>query len=211
MSGQDGSWQGPVAGALVGAVAGTLATLAMSTFQKLWAQVAPEPETPLNSLHPAERGWPESVEALRPSGPRHGPDDATVEAADRISRQVTGRGLDVEERAVAGPAMHYLFGAVAGAAYGALAEWEPRVTAGAGLPFGMVVWLGADEIALPLLGLTPPPEDSPAHRHLLSLSAHCVYGATTEAIRRAIRGQGTGPAGASRGYRPEREPWDRWR
>lgn len=208
MSEHEGVWQGPVGGAVAGAVAGTLATLAMSTFQRLWAQVVPEPETPLNSLHPAERGWPESVEAVRPSGPRHGPDDATVEAADRISRHVTGHGLTVEERAVAGPAMHYLFGAVAGAAYGALAEWEPRVTAGAGLPFGVAVWLAADEIALPLLGLTPSPGDSPPRRHLLSLSAHSVYGVTTEAIRRALRGR---EPGSSRGYRPERESRDRWR
>lgn len=201
---QDGLWQGPVKGALAGAVAGTVATLVMSLFQRAWAQVIPEPETPLNTLHPAERGWPDSVEEVRTSGPRRGPDDATVEAADRIARQVTGRGLDTEERAVAGPAMHYLFGAVAGAAYGALAEWEPRVTAGAGLPFGLVVWLAADEVALPLLGLTPSPDDSPPHRHLLSCSAHSVYGVTTEAVRRALRG-------SPGEYQPERGPRDRWR
>ncbi|HEX2223332.1 MAG TPA: DUF1440 domain-containing protein [Thermoanaerobaculia bacterium] len=187
MQGADGRRHDILAGAVAGAVAGTLATFAMSTFQRLWMRVFPEPEASLDSLHPAERGWPESVQAVRQPG-RRGPDDATVEAADRISRQVTGRGLDVEERAVAGPAMHYLFGAVAGAAYGALAEVAPPVTTGAGLPFGAVVWLAADEIALPLLGLTPSPEDSPPHRHLLSFSAHGVYGVATEALRRALRG-----------------------
>jgi putative membrane protein len=187
MQGADSRTQDILAGALAGAVAGTLATYAMSAFQKLWGRAFPEPEASLDSLHPAERGWPESVQAVRQPG-RRGPDDATVEAADRISRQVAGRGLDVEERAVAGPAMHYLFGAVAGAAYGALAEVAPPVTTGAGLPFGAAVWLAADEIALPLLGLTPPPGDSPPHRHLLSLSAHGVYGLATEALRRALRG-----------------------
>lgn len=193
-----------LAGALIGAAAGTAATYAMSVFQRLWMRAFPEPEAALDSLHPAERGWPESVQAVRQPG-RQGPDDATVEAADRISRQVAGRGLDVEERAVAGPAMHYLFGAVAGAAYGALAEVAPPVTAGAGLPFGAAVWLAADEIALPLLGLTPSPEDSPPHRHLLSFSAHGVYGVATEALRRALRG---GPARESR--RAPAPPY-RWR
>lgn len=175
-------WKGMAAGA----VAGTLGTLAMSVYQRLWKQVVPEPPRSLDTLHPAERGWADSVHEVRHSG-RRGPDDATVEAADKLSRHLLDRGLSREEKVVAGPLFHYLFGAVAGAVYGALAERAPRVTVGAGVPFGLVVWLTSDEIALPALGLTPPPSASPPSRHALSFSAHCVYGASTEWVRRALR------------------------
>jgi hypothetical protein len=181
--GQPDLWQGVGAGA----AAGLAGTFAMSLFQKLWARLAGTGSHPLDTLHPAERGWPESVQEVRQPGTR-GPDDATVEAAAWISRALLGRDLSQEERKVAGPLLHYLSGAAAGAAYGALAEVAPGATAGGGVPFGLAVWLAADEVIVPLLGLTPPPQDNPARRHVLAFLAHCVYGATAEAVRRGLRG-----------------------
>jgi hypothetical protein len=46
-------------------------------------------------------------------------DDATVKVADRISRAVRGRPLAEREKSPAGSAVHYGFGAVLGAFYGA--------------------------------------------------------------------------------------------
>jgi putative membrane protein len=159
----------------------------MSLFQRAWARLAGTGGHPLDRMHPPERGWTDSVQEVRQPGTR-GPDDATVEAAAWISRALLGRDLTPDERKVAGPLLHYLSGAVAGAAYGVLAEMAPRVTAGGGVPFGLAVWLAADEGIVPLLGLTPPPQDNPPHRHLLAAMAHCVYGGTTEAVRRGLRG-----------------------
>jgi putative membrane protein len=88
---------------------------------------------------------------------------------------------------VAGPALHYGFGALTGAVYGALAELVPAVTWGAGAPFGTAVWLGADEVTVPALGLSGPPWESPPSVHARALGAHLVYGLTTEGVRRLAR------------------------
>src|SRR5690348_3558119 len=124
-------WKGVGAGA----AAGVAGTFAMSLFQKAWGRLAGTGSRPRDRMHPPERGWPDSVQEVRQPGTR-GPDDATVEAAARISRTLLGRDLNPEERKVAGPLLHYLSGAAAGAVYGALAEVAPRVSAGGGVPFG---------------------------------------------------------------------------
>lgn len=97
----------------------------------------------------------------------------------------------------AGTAVHLAFGIVTGALYGVAAEYAPRLTAGAGVPFGLAVWLGPDETVLPLLGLSKPPRRIPAGVHATALAAHAVFGLTTEAVRRSARGA-LGP-GAPRG------------
>jgi uncharacterized membrane protein YagU involved in acid resistance len=53
----------------------------------------------------------------------------------------------------------------------------------------MAVWLGADEIAMPLLGLSRPTTRRPFEMHLQSLAAHLVFGTATEMTRRALQRQ----------------------
>ena len=84
--------------------------------------------------------------------------------------------------------MHYTFSATTGMVYGALAELTPAATIGFGLPFGAAVWAIADEAMVPLFGLSKPPTEYPLSKHLYSLASHLVYGATTEATRRLVRG-----------------------
>jgi uncharacterized membrane protein YagU involved in acid resistance len=114
-------------------------------------------------------------------------DDATVKTANRISEGVAGRALTSEEKKVAGPLIHYVFGSAMGAVYGALAEAAPATTRGWGLPFGTALWLGADEVAVPALKLAKPPAEYAASTHASALAAHLVYGATAEGVRRAVR------------------------
>jgi uncharacterized membrane protein YagU involved in acid resistance len=83
--------------------------------------------------------------------------------------------------------MHYGFGAVVGAAYGATAEVIPATSAGIGVPFGAAVWVGADEIAVPALGIGKPRNEVPFSKHLYAFLSHVVFGATTELSRRGIR------------------------
>jgi hypothetical protein len=90
--------------------------------------------------------------------------------------------------------MHYLFGATMGAIYGAYAEHRHPDASGAG--FGMTVWLAADELAMPLLGLSGSTLQRPLEMHLQALVAHLVYGTVTEATRRAL--QPARPVNASR-------------
>lgn len=117
-----------------------------------------------------------------------GPDEpATVKAASAVSEGVFDHELTEQEKKAAGPAVHYAFGASAGAVYGTAAEALPGVTAGAGLPFGAVFWLVADEAAVPALGLSEPPTEHPRSVHAEALAAHLVYGLTTELVRRGVR------------------------
>jgi putative membrane protein len=83
--------------------------------------------------------------------------------------------------------VHYAFGAVMGAVYGAVAEVAPPVKSLAGLPYGAALFVGADEIALPAFGLSKKPTQYPPSRHLSGLGQHLVYGATVEPVRRGRR------------------------
>lgn len=111
---------------------------------------------------------------------------ATYKAADAIAKTTTGQPVPHDDKPAAGAAIHYAFGGAVGAIYGAAAARTPDVTAWAGVPFGATVWLIADEMGMPASGLAKPPSEYPLHDHAASLVSHCVYGATTEAVRRCI-------------------------
>jgi hypothetical protein len=167
-------------GAAVGLAAGLAATWVMTQFQNLSGKLS-EPHEKEDPQHSAKRGKEESAQQKTQG------DDATVKAADKLSRGLFHHALSQDEKKVAGPAMHYGFGALTGAAYGALAELAPEVTRGVGAPFGTAVWLGADEVAVPAFGLSGPPWEHPASVHARALAAHLVYGVTTEGLRRLAR------------------------
>ena len=114
-------------------------------------------------------------------------DDATMKAADAIAKSLLDRTLTKPEKQSAGPAVHYAFGSTVGAMYGAVAELVPRTTAAWGVPFGTAVWLGADEVAVPALGLSKAPVEYPLSTHASALAAHLVYGLTTDLVRRGVR------------------------
>lgn len=176
-----------VKGAAAGLVAGLVATAVMTAFQGLISAPAPEgslrrrlarklsPEDHASRQH--DRGSPQSAEG----------DPATAKAADAVSQAVLARPLSREEKHKAGQAVHYGFGTMTGAVYGALAEEFPRTTKAAGTAYGAALWLLADEIAVPAAGLAPGPTRVPLTTHVSALAAHLVYGATAEAVRRAVR------------------------
>jgi len=65
---------------------------------------------------------------------------------------------------------------------------------------GTALWLTADEIAMPLLGLSEPTTRRPLEMHLHSFAAHLVYGLTAEVVRHSARvhmGNGNGPSTTS--------------
>jgi putative membrane protein len=68
-----------------------------------------------------------------------------------------------------------------------MAEVAPQVTIGAGVPFGAVFWVLADEVTVPLLGLAKGPAAYPVSTHVYALASHLVYGLTAEFSRRAVR------------------------
>jgi uncharacterized membrane protein YagU involved in acid resistance len=83
--------------------------------------------------------------------------------------------------------VHYAFSAVAGALYGGMAEVTDVTTLGFGTAFGAALFVGADEIAVPALGLSNMPNEYALSKHIYGLVSHLVYGAASEAIRQPLR------------------------
>jgi len=111
---------------------------------------------------------------------------ATYKAADAVAETVAGRDVPEEYKPAAGSVVHYAFGGAVGAIYGAAAARTPDVTSWGGVPFGATVWLVADEMGVPLAGLSKNPTEYPVSSHLSAFATHLVYGMTTECVRRTL-------------------------
>lgn len=155
-----------VKGAFAGLVGGLVASFVMSEFQALLTKIN-EPQKKDKSDQKKE-------------------EPATVKAAEEISEGVFEHKLTKSEKGTAGEAMHYAMGGASGLMYGMAAEVAPMTTFGSGLPFGAAVWVVADDIVVPALGLSKPVADVPLSTHAYALSSHLVYGLTTDLVRRGL-------------------------
>jgi putative membrane protein len=70
----------------------------------------------------------------------------------------------------------FAFSIVSGMTYGVLVEFLPIVSLGTGLAFGFAVWLGAHEIVMPWMGLTPPTWDLPGNEQFAECFGHMLWG-----------------------------------
>ncbi len=173
-------------GLLAGAVGGLVGTWAMSEMQRVWTHVV-DGSAPRSAggRHDA-RDWQERSEHR----------NANELAAQTVARYTIRRTLTRQELGVAAPLVHYMFGTAMGALYGAYAD---RRVSASGAAFGTALWLAADEIAMPFLGLSDSARRRPIEMHLQSWAAHLVYGATAELARRSMRRQLNGRAFRTRG------------
>ena len=109
-------------------------------------------------------------------------DDATVRVGRAVYRAVTGREPRGADESWLGSAAHYAFSGAAGAAYGILAQRVPLIRAGRGTLYATLVWIAADEIAMPVLRLSRGPRQLPFGVHAYALVGHWVYGFTLDAV-----------------------------
>ena len=151
-----------LAGAVAGLAGGLVAAFVMSEFQT-------------------------AVSAFNETQSSSGDMPANEKAAVEISENVFEHEMTKAEREEAGEAVHYAMGGVSGMIYGAASELAPVSTVGAGLPFGTAVWLIADDVLVPALGLSKPVTEFPLSTHAYALGSHLVYGLTTDLVRRAVR------------------------
>jgi uncharacterized membrane protein YagU involved in acid resistance len=149
----------------------------MSQFQALWSRAADGFESPSAGGRHDARDWQERNEGQ----------NANELAAQAVASAVIERPLTRKELKTAAPLVHYAFGGVMAAVYGGLVEQSRHLPAAAGVAFGTAVWLGADEVAMPALGLAERNTDYPLEAHAQSLAAHIVYGVTTDLVRRGLR------------------------
>jgi putative membrane protein len=110
------------------------------------------------------------------------------EPPDVLAERIAGHSLDGATKAAANESIHWAFGAAAGAAYGALAEFYPAVTAKDGASFGITLMTLTHESALPAMGLSAPPEEQTKREHASEAASHMVYGLVAERVRRIVRG-----------------------
>ena len=149
------------------------------------------------------RGRREATETWNDGCPPHGAqppqaegaaeNDATVRVGAAIHQALTGRVPDRVMRSTLGTLVHYAFSATLGANYALLAERLPVVRAAHGVAYGTAVWILADELAMPLLGLSRGPRRLPARVHLYALAGHWVYGVALDTCLQAGRGRRTAP------------------
>jgi hypothetical protein len=165
------------AGLVAGLIGGLVGTFAMSEFQALWSKALDGHESQSAGGRHDARDWQE----------RHEDMNANEVAAQAVAEHTIDRPLTRDELAVAAPAVHYAFGATMGAVYGALGEVTPGIRALGGSGWGAAVWIAADEIGVPALGLSKPDADYPFEAHAQAFAAHIVYGVTTEMVRRGVR------------------------
>jgi putative membrane protein len=109
------------------------------------------------------------------------------EPPELLTEQIAGHPLDDETKAAAAEAIHWGFGAAAGAAYGALAEYYPAATGKGGASFGMALEGLTHESALPALGLAAEPHDQTTRERASEMTSHVVYGIATETVRGFVR------------------------
>ena len=155
-----------VKGAVAGLIGGLVASFVMSQFQVLLSALSEEEKKPKKKKEN---------------------EPANVKTAEAISENVFEHKLKKSEKEPAGEAVHYAMGATSGLIYGIASEIAPLTTVGLGIPFGAAVWLVADDVVVPALGLAKPATEYPLSTHAYALSSHLVYGLTTDLVRRAVR------------------------
>jgi hypothetical protein len=164
-------------GAVAGLVGGLAGTWAMNHFQAWWTQVSHGQEPQSAAGRHDARDWQELAEGR----------NANELAAQTIARHTIHRPLDRQELGAGAMAVHFAFGGAMGGLYGAFWEISPATRQMGGAAFGTAVWAAADEIAMPVLGLSRPTTEHPPERHAHAFAAHIVYGVTTEIVRRGVR------------------------
>jgi uncharacterized membrane protein YagU involved in acid resistance len=175
-------------GLIAGTVSGLVASWVMNQFQSAW-QKAVEGEERGHGAQSMQKGTPEHGigQILEERGIENPNDDSAQRLSEYVSEEVFEHRLTKSEKDVAGTAFHYAFGVTSGAVYGAASEYLPEVTFGAGLPYGALIWVTADEGVVPLLGLSRSPAEYPLSTHAYAFASHLVYGLANEMTRRAVR------------------------
>jgi putative membrane protein len=104
-----------------------------------------------------------------------------------LAEQMAGHPLPPTQQQAAMHSIHWGFGAVAGAIYGAAVEVEPSIGAWKGAAFGLTLNKLTHESLLPRMGLAAAKEDQPTQERISEWVTHAVYGIFTDTVRRAVR------------------------
>jgi uncharacterized membrane protein YagU involved in acid resistance len=163
-----------------GAIVGALASLPASYVKRV---TEPALQRAAEQVLPPE-AWQKRLVGTDPSDHPENMPPAVIAA--EVAEIRGAKALDTEQKVRASRTIHYVFGAVAGAAYGALAARLPGVTRGAGVPAGVVLYAVTHGTGLPAAGIQEPPWTLPASAVVWETASHAVYGAVLEVSRRLV-------------------------
>ena len=104
-----------------------------------------------------------------------------------LAEKLAGHSLAGGEKVTVEEAIHWGFGAVTGAAYGALAEYYPAATVKEGAGFGMALDSLTHGTVLPAMGLSAEPGEQTFREKTSEMASHVVFGMVTETVRRFVR------------------------
>lgn len=144
---------------LAGALGGLLATVPMTVSLARW-----------HSKLPSEQQYPLPQREI------------TENVVDRLPVQ---KPRSDRSMTVLSLAAHFAFGAAAGSLWGAVAQKSQRPAA-EGAAFGVAVWMANFLGWLPAAKVLRPATSQPAHRNLLMLAMHGIWGASTAKWAQAL-------------------------
>jgi putative membrane protein len=103
-------------------------------------------------------------------------EDSTMKAAGKLSGAI-GHPLSREQRRKASPWIHYGFGAAIGSIFGLTAKMAPESlrtmnSVVTGAVYGSLVFVAADEVAVPALKLSSNPLKEPVSDQVAELISH---------------------------------------
>jgi uncharacterized membrane protein YagU involved in acid resistance len=75
-----------------------------------------------------------------------------------------------------------------------MADRLPIVRSAYGIVYGTAVWIVADEMVMPLLGLSRRPQQLPVDVHAYALAGHWVYGVALDSAVRSGGGAWSSPS-----------------
>ncbi len=166
-------WRGAVAGLIGGLIGAYVKSLVEPPLQKVGENLFPSSPKDL-----AKRG------ADITGHPLNMPPAVLFR---EVSNETTGETPSAARTEQGMTAIHYVFGAALGAAYGIVAETVPFAGNGFGAPAGALMWSITHGTTVPALGLQAPTRSMPAAWYVWELGSHVVYGTTCEIVRRIVR------------------------
>ena len=161
-------------GVVLGLLGGGLGVLAMGQY---WTRAAPLLDPPQEEGEGSEQEPQPDQNVISPFGQQHQPGESSTAALGRRAyTAVTGGTPGKETRAALSEGVHWGFGVLSGAAFGAITARQRTAGLLSGAAFGAALWALNDEGLVPLLGLQDGPAATPPRGHLNRLGAHLSYG-----------------------------------
>lgn len=121
-------------------------------------------------------------------GRQHREGESSTAAIGRILYQkVAGKEPQADEtKQLLSTLVHWGYGLKVGGWYGLIRGKQEGLDITGGLILGTALWLFGDELAVPMLGLSPGPKSFPVQLHARVLGAHLAYGAATAATTQLL-------------------------